>query len=79
MKHVSTLDVKVDDSLKVKRRVIIHTGHGAKASSKERTRSKLLPAATQARMSTTSLEKKKAPGQEPKLFITTKKGGLISS
>lgn len=32
LKHVATLDVKVDDSLKVKRHVIILTGHGAKAS-----------------------------------------------
>ena len=35
MKRVSTLDVKVDDSLKVKRSVLILTGQGAQASSKE--------------------------------------------
>jgi len=38
MKRVFTLDVKVDDSLKVMRRVLVLTGHGAKASSKERTK-----------------------------------------
>jgi len=38
MKCVSTLDVKVDDSLKVKGCVLILTGHGAKANSKERTK-----------------------------------------
>jgi len=38
MKHVSTLDVKVDDSLKVKRRILIITRQGATASPKERTR-----------------------------------------
>jgi len=38
MKCVSTLDVKVNDSLKVKRRVLILTGLGAKANLKERTK-----------------------------------------
>jgi len=38
MKHVSTLDVMVDDSLKVKRHILVLIGHGAKASSKERTK-----------------------------------------
>ena len=38
MKRVSTLDVKVDDSLKVKRHVLVLTGHGAQASSKGRTK-----------------------------------------
>ena len=38
IKRVSTLDVKVDDSLKVMRRVLILTGYGVKASSKERTK-----------------------------------------
>jgi len=38
MKRVSTLDVKVDNSLKVKRRVLILTHQGAKVSSKERTK-----------------------------------------
>ena len=40
MKHVSALDVKVDDALKVKRCVLVLTGHGAKASSKERPKEK---------------------------------------
>ena len=38
MKLVSTLDVKVDDLLKVKRHVLILTVHGAKANLKERTK-----------------------------------------
>ena len=38
MKRVSTLDVKVDDSLKVKRSVLILTGQGAQASAKGRTK-----------------------------------------
>ena len=38
MKRVSTLDVKIDGSLKVKRHVLVLTGHGAKANSKERTK-----------------------------------------
>ena len=36
MKHVSTLDVKVDDSQKVKRRILILTRQGANASLTER-------------------------------------------
>ena len=38
MKHVFTLDVKMDNSLKVKGRILIVIDHGAKASLKERTK-----------------------------------------
>jgi len=40
MKRVSTLDVKVDDLLKVKRCTLVLTVHKAKASSKEGTKEK---------------------------------------
>jgi len=37
MKRVSTLDVKVDDSLQIKRCLLVLTSHGDIARSKERT------------------------------------------
>ena len=38
MKHVSTLDVKTDGSLKVKRRTLVLTSHGDNANLKEKTK-----------------------------------------
>jgi len=38
MKRVSTLDVEMDNSLKVTRHILLLTGHGARVSPKERTK-----------------------------------------
>jgi len=38
MKHISFLDIKTDDSLKVKRHTIVITSYEASSSSKEKTK-----------------------------------------
>jgi len=53
MKCVSTLDVKVDESLKVKRRAL---GIGLGSVQKKEPMSKFFTVATQAKMSRTSFE-----------------------
>jgi len=78
MKRVSTLDVRLDGSLKVKRCVLILTGHGAKANSKERTnRDEQTSCNCDASQEVDVLPWRNAglaPGQEPKLFTTIKRG-----
>ena len=53
MKCVSTLDVKVDNSLKEKRCVLVLTGHGTRVSVKERTKESAM---METKMLATSLE-----------------------
>jgi len=75
MKRVFALDVKVDDSLKVKRRVLILIGRGARASSKEGAKEE-----EQASSSHVTIQEVdnfprendwEAPQQEPKLLTKT--------